>query len=209
MANLETLLSPSGILLYGRLLEDLKLVYKAPPTAEPDSTSDGPPPRRGDNNFLQKQLAAKDAGFARIYGFSFEGAYYDLPRPVVFLVHGPGVDPEGPRLQPPGDQRESRHPASASRTGVAETASDFSDDIRVWSYDKCDFSLRLDIESGPLEEILLEAALVASGDETSYSGAHARISGAHARMSGAHARISGAHARIAGAHARMRNGSSD
>ena len=26
--------------------------------------------------------------FARIYGFSFEGHYYKLPRPVLFLVRG-------------------------------------------------------------------------------------------------------------------------
>ena len=30
-------------------------------------------------------------------------------------------------------------------------------DIMVWEYDRADFSLRLDVESGPLERILIEA----------------------------------------------------
>lgn len=210
MANFETLLSPSGVLLYGRVLLDLSLNNLPPADVEPPPLSTDPPPRRGANLFLQEQLKADGARFARIYGFSYEGYYYDLPRPAIFLVHGPGVDPEGPR---PGttikNQRISRNPADVDRTGTGGRTDSFSDDIKVWAYDKGDFSMRLDVESGPFEQILLEAALVASGDETSYSGAHARISGAHARASGAHARISGAHARIAGAHARMRGGSSD
>jgi hypothetical protein len=198
MANFETLLSPSGILLYGRVLLDLTFNHQAPANTEPPPNSTNPPPRRGDNLFLQKQLAAAGARFARIYGFSFEGHYYDLPRPAIFLVHGPGVEAE-PK---PGASNVARAPADADRTGRAGQTGSLSGDIQVWAYDKGDFALRLDVESGPLDQILLEAALVASGDEMSYSGAHARISGAHAR-------ISGAHARIAGAHARMRSGSSD
>ena len=210
MANFETLLSPSGVLLYGRVLLDLQLNNEPPDNVEPPALGMDPPPRRGDNLFLQKQLAAPDARFARIYGFSYEGYYYDLPRPAIFLVHGPGVEAEGPKLGPSvKDRRMARSPSDADRTGVGDRSGNYSDDIRVWAYDKGDFSMRLDVESGPFDQILLEAALVASGDETSYSGAHARISGAHARASGAHARISGAHARIAGAHARMRGGSSD
>ena len=36
---------------------------------------------------------------------------------------------------------------------------EFSSDIRVWEYDRGDFSLRLDIDSGPLERILIDAEL--------------------------------------------------
>jgi hypothetical protein len=204
MANFETLLSPSGVLLYGRVVLDLQLNNQPPSNVDPPPGTPDPPPRRGDNLFLQQQLAAHDACFARIYGFSFEGQYYDLPRPAIFLVHGQGVEAE-----PKAADNAASAPADADRTGRTGQTGSLSHDIRVWAYDKGDFSLRLDVETGPFDQILLEAALVASGDETSYSGAHARISGAHARISGAHARISGAHARIAGAHARMRSGSSD
>ena len=35
----------------------------------------------GANQSLRRQLDDPQAGFARIYGFSFEGHYYDLPKP--------------------------------------------------------------------------------------------------------------------------------
>ena len=63
-----------------------------------------PPPRLGGNNFLQAQLASPGARLARIYAFSYEGHYYDLGTPAIFLVHGPGRDPEAfrPALFVPG-----------------------------------------------------------------------------------------------------------
>lgn len=36
---------------------------------------------------------------------------------------------------------------------------EFEDDVRVWPYDKADFSMRLDPSSGPIESILLEAEI--------------------------------------------------
>jgi hypothetical protein len=194
MADFETLLSPSNVLLYGRVLRDLTITF-LPPT--PGNT---PVPRLSANSFLQNQLARADATLARIYAFTYEGRYYDLPRPVIFLVHGPGADPEGPRPGAPGsaNARVSRAPADADRTGTASEDYAFSDDMKVWSYDKGDFSLRMDVETGTFDQILLEASLMPESQSTAYSGAHARLSGAHARLSGAHARLSGAHARLSG-----------
>ena len=210
----ESLLSPSNVLLYGRALADLQLNFTPPPTgldaqgnvqpvADVQPAPAGPagqplpvppqPPRMGSNSFLQEQLSASGAKFARIYGFSYEGQYFDLNPPAIFLVHGDGSDPEAYR---PGtmlpDARVSRAPADADRTGVAYTESSFSEDIRVWSYDKSDFTMRLDPSSGTFDDVLLAYEL--GDDMGGFAGAHAR--GAHAR--GAHAR--GAHAR--GAHAR-------
>lgn len=120
----ETLLSPSNILLYGRELVDLQIVNPPPPPSgsppnnnppssglplddvQPPGGGDGPdgpagtlpppppPPRLGSNNFLQAQLASPGARLARIYAFSYEGHYYDLAAPALFVVHGPGRDPE-------------------------------------------------------------------------------------------------------------------
>src|SRR5713226_9783772 len=77
----ETLLSPTGIKLYGRPVTDLTVNH----------SSSGP----GDNSFLRKQLmttaAGNKANLARIYAFSFEGHHYDLPKAAIFLVHGPGT----------------------------------------------------------------------------------------------------------------------
>ena len=194
MANFETLLSPSGILLYGRQLLDLQFVYNAPPSSEQQGDVAGIPPRLGENRFLQRQMAQPDALFARIYGFSFEGHYYDLPKPVILLVHGEGMDAEGPL---PGDSQAMRRIARTSpdtdRTGVASEVASFPDDMKVWAYDMADLSIRLDVETGPFEQILLEAEVRPDAARSYYSGADLRIkSGADLRIrSGADMRIRG------------------
>jgi hypothetical protein len=95
--------------------------------------------------------------FARIYGFSFEGTYYGLPRPSIYLVHGPGT--------PAGNWLTN---STIEQAGVAAREWDFSgnrfQDIRYWEYEKGDFSIRLDPEAGPFEQILLAAALRAGAD---------------------------------------------
>lgn len=193
----EILLSPSNILLYGRVMDDLRLVPDPDgPVFKPDLEEDGrikdahgaerkqchtlpappPPPRRGKNRFLQEQYLDPEARLARIYGFSYEGCYYDLAKPAIFLVHGPGSDPEAWR---PGtglpDARVDRAPSDADRSGLARTATSFAEDMRVWSYDKGDFSIRMDTETGPFEEILLKVELRTDGLQTHYSGDRARI----------------------------------
>jgi hypothetical protein len=94
---------------------------------------------------------------ARIYGFSFEGSYYGLPRPSIFLIHGPGT--------PAGSWFAN---SALEQAGVAAREWDFSgnqlQDITYWEYDKGDFSIRLDPEAGPFEQILLQMALRAGAD---------------------------------------------
>ena len=174
---------------------DLHFKFVPPGQRGPDQPDD-PPGRCEANNFLEDQLKRSKKGcecvLARIYGFSYEGHYYDLAKPAIFLVHGPGADPEAP---PAVDPRVTRAPADVDRTGVAAQGYSFSDDMRVWSYDKGDYSVRLDPETGPFEDILLEMELRAGMQGTHFSGAEARI-----RTSGAEARI-----RTSGAEARSRN----
>jgi hypothetical protein len=168
----ETLLTPSGIKLYGRVVTDLQVNHASAAA--------------GDNNFLRRQLLAGAAGnprLARIYAFSFEGHHYDLPKPAIFLVHGAGAAP----INYPAAGRTS----DVESSGVAAKEWEFSfGDLVMWEYDKGDFSIRLDIETGPFEQILLEAAL--RGGSTLSSGADLRSSGADLRSSGADLRISGA-----------------
>ena len=177
----ETLLTPSSIKLYGRAMTSLKLVHNM------DRGS-------SHNNFLQQQLNADDALLARIYGFTFEGTYYPLPKPAIFVVHGDG--------QPLGNWDDPS--STVDQAGVASRDWEFSKaadlkapDLRYWEYEKGDFSLRLDTEAGPLEDILLAAALRASADMTDPNGLGGR-SGAH--LAGAH--LAGAH--LSGAHLRNR-----
>lgn len=235
----ESLLNPSNVLLYGRVLNDLQLVFgqsntgTPPPTGLDQNGNAAPvddlqpppcipaaeplpippqPPRMGSNNFLQGQLSAPGARLARIYGFSYDGQYFDVTPPAIFLVHGDGADPEAfrPSHTLP-NARTSRAPADADRTGIAYTDSSFAEDIRVWSYDKGDFTVRLDPSSGTFDDVLLSYEL--GGDMGSFAGANARganARGANARGANARgANARGANARGANARGANARGSSD
>ena len=167
----ETLQSPSCILLYGRLVTDLNVGPNAVAAANPPPPPvPVQPPHLGMNASLQDQLAAPGATIARIYGFTYEGHYYDLSRPALFLVHGPG-DPAG-RMLPGG---AAAAPEEADKLGVAATAKSFPHDMMVWAYDKGDFSIRMDVQTGPFEQILLEAELSSEKLKTTFSGAKVRM----------------------------------
>jgi hypothetical protein len=120
------------------------------------------PAALGANHFLRDQLADQGAQFARIYGFSYEGAYYALACPALFVVHGPGTPapPPVPGNAPP-NQFVARGPSDTDRSGEARNDAEFSSDIMYWEYDKGDFSLRLDVTAGTFEDILLESEIEA------------------------------------------------
>ena len=149
----ESLLSPSEIKLFGRPFAELALT----PTA---------PKPLGANNFLFDQITATGATLARIYAFAFEGDLYFLPKPYVFLVHGPGLPVVEPNRNPddPNNAATKQLSATVDRWGVIAKIDRFADDVFVWDYDKEDFSLRIDIVSGPLSELALEPAM--AGDSS-------------------------------------------
>lgn len=125
--------------------------------------------RRGENRQLERQLRARDATFARIYGFSYENVYYDLSYAVLFLVHGDGELVTQEHL--PGPQ-PARAPRAAELTGLAAPGFDFADELRVWSYDKADYTVRMDVDTGMFEQVLLETLVSGAGMEA--SGMNAR-----------------------------------
>jgi hypothetical protein len=156
----ETLLTPSSIKLFGRIMTGIAL--------------QNPPPAAGlgANNFLQEQLAAPGANLARIYAFSFEGAFYELPKPPIYLVHGPGA--------PVGSWSG---PSTMDQAGVAGREWDFSGNLAVadivyWEYEKGDFSVRLDLDAGPFEQILLQTALRGPAGVSGAGVSGAGVSGA-------------------------------
>jgi hypothetical protein len=115
--------------------------------------------------------------FARIYGFSFEGHYYKLPRPVLFLVRG-----EGSSRSPEAVDNE---PGFSTRfTGVEAKSWSFGSDIRVWAVDKHDIAVCLDVEVGTYDQVLLQS-LIAAQDETSFRTAAASRTAAAARTAAA------------------------
>jgi len=197
MADRETLLGPSGIWLFGRTVDDLEIKQEMAkgknPKVDPEGHDPFVGPRESCNNFLRNQLLCgaedKDSKpqFARIYGFSYEGSYYDLPWPALFLVHGPGVDAET------GHGRYSIRPDNPSRTGLGATDFTFAEGLKAWSYDRADFSMRLDVDSGTFEQILLDLVF-GGGGGPSVSGVRVqgvRVSGVRARG----VRVSGVRAR--------------
>jgi hypothetical protein len=148
----ETLLSPSNILLYGRVVDDLSI--------KPLAGAHSPfiIARAGGNRELESQLTAKEAAIARIYSFSYEGAYYDLPRPALFLVHGTGVlvTSVSPKSAAGvGAPTSAIAPGEPSLSGVAAADFQFADGIMAWSYDKADHTIRMDVETGEFEDVLL------------------------------------------------------
>jgi len=104
---------------------------------------------------------------ARIYAFSFEGAIYSLPKPTIFLVHTSGVPIDLASVA-------SKTRSSLDDSGVIAREWEFSaekNDLCYWEYEKNDYTLRLDIETGPWDRILLEATLRAGADMADRSGA--------------------------------------
>ena len=61
-------------------------------------------------------------------------------------------------------------PAGADPTGVAGMSGTFSEDMKVWSYDKGDLTIRMDTATGPFEETPPEAELVAEEMQACYGG---------------------------------------
>lgn len=106
---------------------------------------------------------AEDGGlFARIYGFSFEGHYYKLPRPLLFLVHdvGSSRDPEEPDS---GGWRQF----NTRFVGVEGKDWQFGSDIRVWAVDKHDIAICLDLDIGSYDQVLLQS-LTAGQEESAF-----------------------------------------
>jgi hypothetical protein len=204
----DTLLSQSKVWLFGRVMADITInvaAYDVPKDDKSGSNFDQPPTRSA-NNFLLNQLAqAKDPKFARIVGFSYEGAFYDLARPTLFLVHGDGIDAETPDESiEPRFALLTRAPPNFGRTGLGTQFGSFSSTVRAWAYDRADFTVRLDAETGSFDALLLASELGAWDAPAQSSGSLARAAGSLARSAGSLARSAGSLARSS----RGRNGNS-
>lgn len=122
-----------------------------------------------------EDIAPKPAGkkkFARIYGFSYCGVYLDLAGPTMFMVEGDGV--AASKVAEPGPGLDDDDP--------------FYLDLKAWTCDQSDATVRLDYEPGRFEQVLLglvddEMLAEVSGSRVSGS----RVSGS--RVSGS--RVSG------------------
>ena len=78
--------------------------------------------------------------------------------------------------------------------------------LRSWTFDQSDFSLRLEVDVGPIERILLETEIGPDQQRAPYAGQNVRsgYAGQNVRYAGQNARL-----RYAGQNARLQGGSGD
>lgn len=125
----ETLLSEANIHLFGREVQGLTL----------DVTV------LGNRGSIAKALSKLgDPRVARIYAFVFQNEYFDLVSPALFVVNGPGDDVDHTKVE---------------STGLASTPPKLTKDLKVWSPERCDMTIRLDVSTGSFDRVLLEYEL--------------------------------------------------
>ncbi len=129
----ETLLSETTIHLFGRAVTDLTLNTKAYANA---------------SGAVANAIKAGKPTIARIYAFAFQNEYFDLASPALFIVQGAGV---------------AVNQASMDLTGYAGSPPNLNPDLRVWTHERSDLSIRLDIMAGSFDRILLEYELAEGG----------------------------------------------
>ena len=162
----ENLFTPSAIKLFGREFKGLSV-------NQGDVDGGGPlgkariPPKVVQDELKTKQyeqhpgrleralrkvawdeptMGTNYARFARIYSFSYEGQYYELPSPVLFLVYG-----QGTLVDDSADKG-----FTIDNVGLAAKDWRFASDIRMWEVDDKAMSMCIDIESGTMKQMLLE-----------------------------------------------------
>lgn len=152
----ETLLGISEVLLYGEKVEDMK--YRDPTKKKADGTDEIDP------KTSKPVLLGPIKYFVRVLGFGFEGGHYVLDAPIIMLLEDTGHE--------------------LTETTPKDVRNAFPSNIRQWTIEKHDRSVRLDELTGTIEDILLEVEL-GGGSGGRVSGG--RVSGG--RVSGG--RVSG------------------
>lgn len=168
----ESIFSSFEVKLFGREMEDIALKF---PTSSKATGKPGGGRRPAfneatdfDDSRLGQQVkgatgnnptAANLPRLARIYAFSYEGHFYSVPKPTIYLVHGAGLPLPQQQLATAFKNIQGINSTSIDESGVASRDWYFEDDVRMWTYEKSQMSIRFDLTSGSLEDILLEASL--------------------------------------------------
>lgn len=141
----ESLIASSAVRLFGRAFAALTIAPDAQTLFNRGQRQAGSPsPFR---NPLVDKLDPTNVPpprLARVFGFSFEGRYLALRVPALFLVHGEGVEVAA------GDAIAFQQLGAPSREQF------FAANLRVWLYDRSDMTVRLDVGTGTLQEMLID-----------------------------------------------------
>ena len=165
--HFDSLAGDTSIRIFGRLMWDI--VLREANTPDPkdsrnrvydDSTGSGIlPPRMSKNNFLLEQLKDPEARLARIMAFSYQNQMFDLARPAIFVVHGVGTLVEFVSQVAGNNRFLRRMPTFTERSGMVGQSGSFSPEVKMWLYDRADFTVRLDTDAGTFESLLLDYEL--------------------------------------------------
>jgi hypothetical protein len=96
-----------------------------------------------------------DIRLARIYGYSYQGNYYKLLEPTVFLVHGDGFPVTA-----------GQDPIRLGIIGVEFKDEVFAKHVKMWPADQLDMAVRIDITVGWLQDILLDGVAAPANNVT-------------------------------------------
>jgi hypothetical protein len=99
-------------------------------------------------SLLVKTLTDDDRVLAHILAYTYGGALTPLHVPALFLLRGPGDDVvHAGRTIDPG------------RIGLAhlDTTVAFASGLKFWTYDQSDQTVRLDVSSGTLQQLVINA----------------------------------------------------
>jgi hypothetical protein len=163
-----TLLAPSMVRLLGRVLSGLTgsaisgsqgaSTAQVPPAGSlATETLATKPTKYQGKSLLVQAFGSGDLKIAHVFGFTHEGRYTPLQVPALFVVQG-----EGEMVQEGGKQIDPGRIGLAHLDGTLS----FASDLRFWAYDSGDETMRLDVATGSLQQLLIDAeASMADGQE--------------------------------------------
>jgi hypothetical protein len=130
-----TILGPSTVRLFGWAISGIDV----------KSQGDKPPGYQGQSP-LFGALGATDT-IAYIMAFSYEGRYTPLDAPALFLV------------KTKGESVNEGKPLDLKRLGLAQIKGiiAFDPDLKFWAYDRSDQTVRLNICSGTLQQLVIDS----------------------------------------------------
>lgn len=161
----ENLLAPTLIRLFGVEFDGLKVnlgQFEPPKNPKPECMSETATASAPVVDTVVAHQGRGEARLARIYAYAYEGHYYRLTRPCIFLVHGEGVE-----IQPLSGVTVKLHGTTKGDDEFCNSIADlgaeiqqhlFSCCVRMWAYDRLDYAVRVDLTMGFFSEVLLDPA---------------------------------------------------
>jgi hypothetical protein len=140
----ESYFSSSTVELFGRRIQGLKI-----DRAFALDFESGRPASKLSGARVASDDKDDDGQLARIYAMIYQGNYYRLATPTIFLVKEPGVDVVYDRVN------------AQNNTQISAIGTDVLDELAaanmvLWRMERKDFTLRLELERGYVDELLLD-----------------------------------------------------